>query len=81
MEGDELPDYCVQGGHIQVSEPFLIPLVSVQESKLKIDDKTHKELANKFITQYQDCKVSLEMKEVKEEEFEDNIRKFVRLYA
>lgn len=75
MENDILDIEPTYVGHVQVSEAHLAPLFSSSEDR--ISDNTHKLFSDKLSS----YKISLEMKEVAEDTFEENIKKFVRLYS
>lgn len=72
LDMDSISNYI---GHVQVSEANLGPLFSSSEDKIPED--THKQFSEKLRAH----KISLEMKEVAEDTFEENIKKFVRLYS
>lgn len=75
MEDDILDIDSEYIGHVQVSEAHLAPLFSASENK--ISDDTHKLFSDRLCAH----NISLEMKEVGEDTFEENIKKFVRLYS
>lgn len=75
MEYDVLDIEAQYIGHVQVSESHLGPLLSSSENRIL--DETHKAFSERLGAH----NISLEMKEVAEDVFEDNIKKFVRLYS